>query len=97
MLEIQAFAKEFGIFAALFTFLLLYVLRENSKRECKYQTVIEKNQSVIEKFADIIDVKLESLEQTICDIGRSFTGASPRIRDKRGRDKNNKYTNLPLK
>lgn len=64
---ISSFAKDFGIFASLFTFLLLYVLRENSKREAKYQTVIDKNQSVIEKFADIIDVKLEALENTICD------------------------------
>lgn len=67
MLEIQGFAREFGIFAALFTFLLLYVLRENSKRESKYQNVIDKNQTVIEKFADIIDVKLDTLEKTLCD------------------------------
>lgn len=64
---IQGFAKEFGIFAALFTSLLLYVLSENSKRESKYQAAIDKNQSVIEKLADIIDVKLETLEKTLCN------------------------------
>lgn len=74
MLEIQGFAREFGIFAALFTFLLLYVLRENSKREAKYQSAIDKNQSVIEKLADIIDVKLDTLERTICD----FVGVTPK-------------------
>lgn len=58
MIEISKFAEEYGIFAALFTFLFLYVLRENTKREKKY---IE----VIEKFANIIDVKLEALERTI--------------------------------
>lgn len=60
MAEIASFAREFGIFAALFTALLLYVLYENSKREAKYT-------SLIEKFANIIDIKLEALEKTICD------------------------------
>ena len=66
MSEIQQFAKEFGIFAALFTFLLLYVLRENSKREKKYTDIIE-------RFASIIDVKLDTLEKTLCD----FVGVTP--------------------
>jgi aromatic ring-opening dioxygenase catalytic subunit (LigB family) len=52
-------AKEYGIFAALFSGLLIYVLKQNEKRE-------ERLHSVIEKFANIIDVKLENLEKTIC-------------------------------
>lgn len=75
MSEISSFAKDFGIFAALFTFLLLYVLNENSKREKKYQDVIDKNQSVIEKFADIIEIKIEALEKTLC----SFVGKGEKI------------------
>lgn len=60
MPELNSIAQEYGIFAAMFTGLLFYVLRENSKREAKYQ-------SVIEKFANIIDVKLEQLEKTLCN------------------------------
>lgn len=66
MADISSFADKFGLWAALFTCLLLYVLQTNSKREQKYQQVIEKNQSVIEKFADIIDIKLDAIEKTIC-------------------------------
>lgn len=59
MPELSKIAEDYGIFAAMFMGLLFYVLRENSKREAKYQDVIA-------KFANIIDVKLEALEKTIC-------------------------------
>ena len=67
MNEIASFAREFGVFAALFTALLLYVLRTNSQREIMYQQTIDKNQTVIEKFADIIEIKIEALEKVICE------------------------------
>lgn len=67
MTEIASFADKFGLWAALFTFLLFYVLRENSKREEKYQKVIENNQTVIEKLANIIDVKIEDIQKTVCE------------------------------
>jgi len=60
MEQLTNLAKEYGMFAALFTSLLFYVLKQNEKRE-------ERLHQVIEKFANIIDVKLESLEKTICD------------------------------
>ena len=60
---VVTFAREFGVFAALFTFLLMYVLQQNANREKRYVEIIE-------KFAAIIDVKLDALEKTICD----FTG-----------------------
>jgi len=47
-------AKSQGLWAALFVFLLFWVLRENGKREGKYQDIIEK-----------LTQKFESIEQGI--------------------------------
>ena len=43
-----------GIFCALFVHLLLYILKENSIRECNYQSLINK---LTEKFNIVEDVK----------------------------------------
>lgn len=45
-----------GVFAILFGFLLWYVLNQNDKREIRYQNTIDKNQEVIGKLADKLDV-----------------------------------------
>ena len=45
---------QFGIFAALFVWLLFYVLKENSKREEKYQ--------------DCIKTLSETLKSELCEI-----------------------------
>lgn len=43
-----------GIFCMLFVYLLLYVLKENSSRECNYQKVLDK---LTDKLNIIEDVK----------------------------------------
>lgn len=45
-----------GVFAVLFGFMLWYVLNQNDKREIRYQNTIDKNQEVIGKLADKLDV-----------------------------------------
>jgi hypothetical protein len=45
-----------GVFAILFGFMLWYVLNQNDKREIRYQNTIDKNQEVIGKLADKLDV-----------------------------------------
>ena len=56
-----------GIFACLFTYLLFYVLRTNSKREDKYQATIEKNQTVIQDLANKFNV-IEKVQRDVEDI-----------------------------
>lgn len=56
-----------GIFACLFTYLLLYVLKTNSKREDKYQTTIDKNQTIIQDLANKFNV-IEKVQKDVEDI-----------------------------
>ena len=51
-----------GVFAILFGFMLWYVLNQNDKREIRYQNTIDKNQEVISKLADKLDVIKEVQE-----------------------------------
>lgn len=51
-----------GVFAILFGFMLWYVLNQNDKREIRYQNTIDKNQEVIGKLADKLDVIKEVQE-----------------------------------
>ena len=51
-----------GVFAVLFGFMLWYVLNQNDKREIRYQNTIDKNQEVIGKLADKLDVIKEVQE-----------------------------------
>lgn len=55
-----------GIFAVLFGFMLWYVLNQNDKREKRLQDTIDKNQEVIGKLADRLEV--------IDDIKNDVTG-----------------------
>ncbi len=50
--EVMQIMKTQGVFAVLFCFMLFYVLRENSKREGKYQEIIS---NLTDKFEDIKD------------------------------------------
>lgn len=50
-----------GAFALLFSYLLFYVLKENSKREKNYQQLIEK----LSKYLPVIDNNLKELEKKI--------------------------------
>lgn len=47
---------QYGIFAALFIWLLIYVLKENSKREEAYRTTIADNQEIIKGLTDKLDI-----------------------------------------
>ncbi|MCT4544863.1 MAG: BhlA/UviB family holin-like peptide [Vallitalea sp.] len=51
----------YGVFAILFCSLLVWVLRENNKRELRYQETID-------KFGDILHNQLKQLENTVEDI-----------------------------
>jgi hypothetical protein len=47
-----------GAFAILFSYLLFYVLKENSKREDKYQNIIEEFTELLPKIKeDVEDIK----------------------------------------
>lgn len=50
-----------GVFAVLFLYLLFYVLKENAKRESKYQEAINN----FTKYLPKIDKKLQSIEVKI--------------------------------
>lgn len=52
--EIIKMAASQGVFAIFFAYLLFYVLKENSKREGKYQEIISK---LTEKFNVLENVK----------------------------------------
>ena len=47
-----------GAFAILFSYLLFYVLKDNSKREDKYQNIIEELTELLPKIKeDVEDIK----------------------------------------
>ena len=62
--EILKLALSQGIFAALFVYMLYWVLRENAKRETKYQNLIE---SLSENFSDLSG-KIDRIEGKIDNI-----------------------------
>ena len=56
--EIIRLATTQGLFAVLFVALFFYVLKENSRRECKYQEIIKDLASRFEILKDIsMDIK----------------------------------------
>lgn len=57
--EVLKSVGSYGIFAMLFTYLLFYVLKENSKREAKYQDIIN---NLTEKFDIVDDIKKDVVE-----------------------------------
>ena len=60
-----------GVFAILFGFLLWYVLNQNDKREIRYQNTIDKNQEVIGKLADKLDV-VEEVQEDVEEVKRDI-------------------------
>lgn len=62
--EISKIIINYGIFAVLFFYLLMYVLKENGKREAKYQDIIS---NLTEKFA-LIESGLSGLGRDIGEI-----------------------------
>lgn len=60
-------ALSYGIFAVLFCMLLKYVLDENAKREEKYQKTIEKNQNIISKLVEKLNI-VEQLKDDVEEI-----------------------------
>jgi len=52
--EILKMVASYGVFAILFVYLLFYVLKENSKRESKYQELLS---TLTDKFNIVDDIK----------------------------------------
>lgn len=65
--EIIKFALSNGIFAALFVWLLFYVLKENSKREAELRATID---SLAEKFDLLKDIEegLKGLKEDVKEV-----------------------------
>ena len=66
--EVSKLAVTQGIFAALFVALLVWVLRENNKRENRYINTIDslaQSVSKIESIKDCIDKQDEKLEKIL--------------------------------
>ena len=66
--EVSKLAVTQGIFAALFVALLVWVLRENNKRENRYINTIDslaQSVSKIENIKDCIDKQDEKLEKIL--------------------------------
>ena len=61
--NILSLAINYGIWAALFVSLMIYVLRDSKKRECKYQETIDKladSLKIVEDIQeDITEIKFE--------------------------------------
>ena len=59
--QIFSLAMESGIVAALFTGLLVYVIRDTAKRERKYQDIIEElsaNLKIVQEIhKDVVEIK----------------------------------------
>ena len=64
--EIVKMAASQGFFAMLFTALLFYVLKENSKREGRYQDIINE---LTEKFGVVEDIRedVKKIKQKVYD------------------------------
>lgn len=72
--EILKMVASQGVYAALFVYLLFYVLKENSKREEKYQKINSKRE---ERYQDIIS-ELSSKLTIVEDVKEDVT----KIKDK---------------
>lgn len=62
--EVLKIVASQGVFAALFCYLLFYVLKENSKREGKYQDIIS---NLTDKF-QVIEGGLKDVKGDVEDI-----------------------------
>jgi len=64
--EVIKMVASYGIFAILFVYLLFYVLKENSKREGKYQEIISdltQRLNIIDDVKSSVDKIKEKLER----------------------------------
>jgi hypothetical protein len=66
--EIIKLAANQGLWAVLAVALLLYVLKQNEKRETGYQNTIRENQSIISKLSDTINLDIHSVKKDIEEI-----------------------------
>lgn len=75
-METQIFKEitTYGVFAILFFFLLLYVLRKNDEREKRYIDTIEKDQMIIKNLTDNLR-KMDKIEDDIKEI-KNMVGGS---------------------
>ncbi|MGL5617039.1 MAG: BhlA/UviB family holin-like peptide [Sarcina sp.] len=56
--EVFDFLAAQGVFTVLFCYLLFYVLKENNKRELKYQEIISNmNSSILKIEKELIEIK----------------------------------------
>lgn len=69
--EVLKLALNQGLGYALFVFLLLYVLKTTGERESKYQSTIEKNQSIIKELAENLNV-VEDVKRDVEEIKQYF-------------------------
>ena len=64
----------YGVFAILFFFLLVYVLKKNDEREGRYISTIEKDQSIISTLSEKISItedmsrKIDRIEDDVKEI-----------------------------
>lgn len=58
---------QYGIFAALFIWLLMYVLKQNEKREIGYRDTIRENQSIIKGLTEKLNI-VDSIKEDVSDI-----------------------------
>ena len=72
--EIFKEISTYGVFAILFFFLLVYVLKKNDEREKRYISTIEKDQSIISTLSEKISItedmskKIDRIEDDVKEI-----------------------------
>lgn len=71
--EIIKLAIQQGVWAILFVFMLLYTLKENKKREEKYQETIKQNQEIILSLSDKFEV-VEEIKNDVNEIKSRLDG-----------------------
>lgn len=78
--QIVNLAIQNGLFAVLFLGLLIYELRDSSKREKKYQQTIE----TLNKHLDAV----EDIEKDVCDIEKNLEEINDAVKSSNNRAKN---------
>ncbi len=61
--NIDSFIISQGIFAVLFTYLLLYILKTNSEREHRYQNILTELAIVLSQIKEDIDIMKNLLKK----------------------------------
>lgn len=78
--QIVNLAIQNGLFAVLFLGLLIYELKDSSKREKKYQETIEK----MNKHIDVV----EDIEKDVCEIEKNVEDIKISVNGSKNRAKN---------